>query len=105
MRIVGEIKSLTKGAHALSVNQFGDLSAGAASTGVHFNPASRAHGGPSDEERHVGDLGNVIADEEGTARFDFNDRLLRLNGPTSIIGRALVVYNDSDDFGKGATSN
>ena len=85
----------------MSINQFGDLSAGPASTGVHFNPTGKAHGGPSDNERHIGDLGSVIADEEGTARFDFNDRLVRINGPHSIIGRALVVYNDPDDFGKG----
>ena len=97
----GEIKSLTKGSHALSVNQFGDLSNGCASTGVHFNPTGKTHGAPSDNERHVGDLGNIIADDEGTAKFDFSDTCLRLNGPNSIIGRSVVVYNDIDDFGLG----
>ena len=61
----------------------------------------KTHGAPGDEERHVGDLGNVSANEEGVAKFDFSDRLLKLNGPHSIVGRALVVHADPDDLGLG----
>ena len=59
------------------------------------------HGAPEDEERHVGDLGNKTAGEDGVAKFDYTDRLIRLNGPLSIVGRTLVVHADSDDLGKG----
>lgn len=101
MRVLGEIKGLSKGAHALSVNQYGDISNGCTSTGPHFNPYGKTHGGPNDDERHVGDLGNIVANDEGTSKFDFNDVLLRLNGPNSIIGRSVVVNNEQDDLGIG----
>jgi len=41
--------------------------------------------------RHVGDLGNVVADESGVAKFEVTDKLLNLTGPNSIIGRTVVV--------------
>lgn len=47
--------------------------------------------GPSDEERHVGDLGNVIADASGKALINLTDKLIALDGEHNIIGRSLVV--------------
>jgi len=41
--------------------------------------------------RHVGDLGNVVADETGEAVINIKDRMITLTGPNSVIGRSLVV--------------
>ena len=35
-------------------------------SGPHYNPKSMEHGAPEDEVRHAGDLGNVIAGDDGT---------------------------------------
>jgi Cu-Zn family superoxide dismutase len=56
------------------------------------------HGAPDTKERHVGDLGNVDANAEGVATVDEYDRLLRLRGHDSIIGRAVVVHEKADTF-------
>ena len=63
------------------------------SAGPHFNPFGKEHGGPKDENRHAGDLGNIIADDNGTAKVDIVDSQIPLDGPYSIIGRSVVVSN------------
>ncbi|KAL3657724.1 hypothetical protein V7S43_017297 [Phytophthora oleae] len=100
--ITGELKSLTPGKHALHVNVFGDVSqpAGAALGGV-FNPFGKNHGAPEDEERRVGSLGNVEAGEDGSVKVHVEDKLVKLIGPHSIIGRSIVVHEGEDDLGKG----
>lgn len=47
--------------------------------------------GPTDSERHVGDLGNVVADASGKAVIDLVDKQIALDGAHNIIGRSLVV--------------
>lgn len=71
------------------------------STGGHFNPDKLNHGGPQDEVRHVGDLGNVFADSEGIVSTIFSDSTISLYpGAKSIIGRAIVVHSTEDDLGR-----
>jgi len=33
--------------------------------GPHFNPQNKLHWVPGDEERQAGDLGNIVADQDG----------------------------------------
>ncbi|CAI5508933.1 unnamed protein product [Closterium sp. Naga37s-1] len=97
----GKITGLKPGLHGFHVHALGDTTNGCMSTGPHFNPANKTHGAPEDEERHAGDLGNVVADESGVAEFTITDSQIPLSGPNSIIGRAVVVHADTDDLGKG----
>lgn len=64
----------------------GDVTNGCASAGPHFNPLGKNHGAPIDTERHVGDLGNIESDRSGNAKFTFDDTVITLNGPLSIVG-------------------
>ena len=65
--------------------------AGCVSAGSHFNPFGKQHGGPADENRHAGDLGNIVAESNGEAKVDITDKHIPLSGPNSIIGRSVVV--------------
>ena len=67
-------------------SSLGDLSEGCLSTGVHYNPYDRMHGGPRDKERHVGDLGNIKSDSNGYAIVDISDEAISLHSPQSIVG-------------------
>lgn len=100
--IMGELKGLSAGKHAIHVNVFGDISqpAGGALGGV-FNPFGKNHGAPEDDERRVGSLGNIEVSFEGNVKVHIEDKLVKLIGPHSIIGRSIVVHENEDDLGKG----
>ncbi|VDC00688.1 unnamed protein product [Peniophora sp. CBMAI 1063] len=100
--ITGELKNLDAEAErGFHIHALGDLSGGCVSAGSHFNPFDKTHGAPTDESRHVGDLGNIESDSKGTVSLSINDEQLTLNGPLSIVGRAVVVHAGTDDLGKG----
>ena len=100
--IDGTIDGLSPGEHALAIHECGDLSGGCDTVGGHYNPRNTRHGSPVDTEeaRHVGDLGNVIADEKGRAEFQFDDNLVKVN---DIIGRSIVISSGFDDLGRGTS--
>ncbi|PLN78048.1 copper/zinc binding superoxide dismutase [Aspergillus taichungensis] len=96
--VTGNDANAQRGFH---VHQFGDNTNGCTSAGPHFNPFSKTHGAPTDEERHVGDLGNFTTDAEGNAVGSKTDKLVKLIGAQSVLGRTLVVHAGTDDLGKG----
>lgn len=104
VRITGRVTGLTPGKHGFHVHEFGNVfTNGCYSTGGHFNPLNVTHGGKEDPilERHLGDLGNIVANEEGVAYINMTDRIISLIGPFSIVGRAFVVHSGEDDLGRG----
>ena len=57
------------------------------------NPHSKTHGAPTDEVRHVGDLGNMKTDGQGNAKGTTTDKLIKLIGPESVIGVSLNEHS------------
>ena len=52
----------------------------------------------------MGDLGNILADQEGVAIIDMEDPQLSLTGMHNILGRGVVIHAGMDDMGKVRTS-
>ncbi|XP_058063761.1 uncharacterized protein LOC131213677 [Anopheles bellator] len=94
------VVGLTPGKHGFHIHEKGDLTDGCASTGGHYNPDKVSHGAPNDQVRHVGDLGNIVADENGIAKTSYSDTVVSLYGARSVIGRAIVIHAEVDDLGK-----
>jgi Cu-Zn family superoxide dismutase len=84
------------------VHEYGDMSDQCTSMCSHFNPYQEQHGGPNSKRRHLGDLGNLIIDEHGCAKYRYIDKMIKLRGSKcNIIGRGLVIHADEDDLGLG----
>ena len=101
VHIHAELTGLTPGEHGFHVHQFGDCTmTDGTCAGGHFNPTGAPHGGPDSPagKRHVGDLGNIVADASGKAVYDRVDKMIALNGPHSIIGRSIIVHAGRDDL-------
>ena len=106
VEVNAEITGLAPGEHGFHVHEFGDCSmVDGTCAGGHFNPTGAPHGGPDDEERHAGDLGNITADRSGKATYKRVDKMLALNGPNSIIGRSIIVHADPDDLTSQPSGN
>jgi Cu-Zn family superoxide dismutase len=106
VRVVAEIRGLEPGPHGFHIHEFGDIhSDDGMSTGGHFNPTGMQHGSAASPKSHIGDLGNIEANSKGVAKIDLVDPELRFIGPTSIIGRGLVVHAKPDDLKTQPTGN
>lgn len=107
VRVRVEVRGLAPGQeHGLHIHDKGDCSApDGMSAGGHFNPTGKPHG-PQDGEHHGGDLPALKADANGNAVARFSVTGITVApGPASIVGRALVVHKDPDDYKTQPTGN
>jgi Cu-Zn family superoxide dismutase len=101
MAINVELTGLKPGMHGFHVHEHGDCGGlNAGSAGGHLNPHGSKHGDPTDadDRHHTGDLGNVRAEPDGTVKQWLRTENLTLQGPTGILGKALVVHAREDDL-------
>ncbi|TVR28840.1 MAG: superoxide dismutase family protein [Balneolaceae bacterium] len=85
--------------HGFHIHEFGDCRASdATSAGGHYDPTDMPHGAPVDEERHMGDLGNLPSNEDGVAELDYVDHKVELSGRYSVLGLAVIVHEQRDDL-------
>lgn len=102
VHLTGEIGGLEPGTfHGFHVHENGDCSAAdASSAGGHFNPTDMPHGRRETPTHHAGDMDNIIANEQGVAQVNLHLDGLMLGGggPRDILGRALIVHADPDDY-------
>ncbi len=99
--ITADISGLTPNArHAVHIHEFGDVSsADGSSAGGHYNPEGHPHAGLDHQERHAGDLGNLMADAAGTCHVEISVDNCSLGGVRNpIIGRSLVIHGKEDDL-------
>lgn len=106
IEITADVMGLSPGKHGFHIHQFGDCTApDGTSAGGHFNPENQPHAGPDQAKRHVGDLGNIEADNSGNAHYARTDSYLKFSGRDSIIGRAVIVHAGEDDLRSQPSGN
>lgn len=98
--VIADVSGLKPGPHGFHVHEKGDCSAADfTSAGGHFNPGGHPHGEPSAAARHAGDMPLLIADASGKATLRTEVSPMTIGGGTNdIVGKAVVVHADADDF-------
>src|SRR5689334_827717 len=108
VQVVVNVQGLKPGQqHGFHIHEVGDCSSGdGMSTKGHFNPLNKSHAHYSTPERHAGDMPAIKADSSGNAHIDTTLDVITVNpGPTSVIGRGLIVHAGSDDYKTQPTGN
>ena len=99
VRIDVVINDAKPGTHAIHIHETDDCSdIPGKSMGDHFNPHNVKHGLPTEATRHLGDLGNIVIRDDGTATMDVVTAggSLREGDPETLIGRAIVIHENPD---------
>ena len=119
VEIAIEVQGMVPGAHGFHIHANGvcapgpDAASGqmvpSGAAGGHFDPyATRNHGRPgqSAHEVHAGEAPNIMvgADGRGTLRYTHTQVTLT-PGPTSVMGRTLVVHEREDDYASDPAGN
>ena len=107
VRVLARVSGLAPGPHGFHIHDKGDCSApDGMSAGGHFNPTGKAHGNPAAGEHHGGDMPMLEADASGNATLDVTLDTISLAGDaTTIVGRAVIVHKDADDYKTQPTGN
>ena len=104
--ITGNISGLKPNAwHAFHVHQNGSCADAGNAAGGHFNPTNQPHGMHGAGNHHVGDLPALRSDSKGVALVDVTSESVALSGANSVIGKAVIVHADDDDYTAQPTGN
>ena len=103
------VYKLTPGIHAVQIHKKGDCSStDGSSAGGHWNPTNHDHGKFGSETFHMGDIGNLNADKDGTARMVFKTDKWCIgckDETKNIVGKSLIIHAGRDDFKTQPTGN
>jgi Cu-Zn family superoxide dismutase len=100
VKVAIQLANAKPGDHGMHIHEKADCSApDAKSAGDHFNPEKHDHGMPDGDKRHLGDLGNISVDKDGTgtAETKVKGANLKPDDPMSFLRRSLIVHEKKDD--------
>ncbi|MBO9649181.1 MAG: superoxide dismutase family protein [Variovorax sp.] len=101
VRVTGEVRGLPPGTeHGFHIHEKGDCGDNGNASGGHFNPAGGTHGKFAAPGSHAGELPSLVADAGGVAKFSVEVHAISLTegAANNVVGRAIVVHRDRDDF-------
>ena len=109
--VMADVKGLAPGGHAFIIHETGECAPDFSAAGDHFNPDDAEHGlihpaWSRDDSggSHGGDLPNIYAASDGSARADFFTVGITLDeGPRNSVfdldGSAIIVHERPDSYG------
>jgi Cu-Zn family superoxide dismutase len=98
VNVVLDLTDLPRGPHAIHVHEKGACEPDFEAAGEHLAPDGHEHGFAATEEPHAGDLPNLVADDDGTARAEFLNWRLTLEDLLDADGSAVIVHEAADSY-------
>jgi Cu-Zn family superoxide dismutase len=108
VQIRAELSGLPPGKHGFHLHETGSCNALTDTTGKvtpfgaaggHFDPQGTGHHLGPNGEGHAGDFANLNVDSKGNVRTTFfTDRLTVVPGPADIVGRAVIIHANEDNY-------
>lgn len=100
-----DLQGLTQGGHGFHIHSVGACAPDFSAAGGHFDPQGNSHGFLFGSGKHAGDLPNVVAHADGTARAQFftNEVTLAADDDRSLFdddGAAIIIHAEPDDHGE-----
>ena len=112
VKIAVSVSDLTPGEHGIHIHTVGKCEGPAfTSAGGHFNPTSAHHGihNAQDPHPHVGDLPNLVVDQNGKGKASFMvDGATLGDGANSLLhegGTSIVIHAKADDLMSDPSGN
>ena len=105
--VVADLTSLAPGAHGFHIHEIGACSPDFSAAGDHFTLEGMEHGYMNPGGQHLGDMPNIYAGADGTARADvFNSAITLAEDVENSIfdsdGSAIIVHEKGDTYGADA---
>ncbi len=93
---------LTTGKHGIHIHDKAIVGNDFTTAGGHFNPLAKQHGEHNPNGAHLGDLSNLVVDENGKVdqTFILSNISLEKGKSNSVLGKSIIIHAKEDD---GAT--
>lgn len=107
--ISADLSNLEPGGHGFHIHSVGACTPDFSAAGGHFNPSEVGHGPLHSGGHHAGDLPNIYAAADGTAKADYyTDEVTLDSGPDHSLfdadNSAIIVHEKPDAYGEDAGS-
>ncbi len=105
--VQADVARLSPGGHGFHIHTVGACEPDFSAAGDHFNPGESGHGFMHEGGQHAGDLPNIYAAADGTARADFFTAAVTLtpgaeNSIFDADGSAIIIHAKPDSYGESA---